>query len=54
MSSTAKDNLNDSIKAKIYLNELQLQLERSKKGPAPDFVTIDIKLIASYLGVKVE
>jgi hypothetical protein len=43
-----KDDLFDFISAKIYLGpELKFQLERSKKGGAPDFVTIDIKLIAS-------
>lgn len=42
-----KDNLNDFVTTKIYLGELQLQLERSKKEKAPGDVTIDIKLIAS-------
>lgn len=43
----AKDALFDYISAKIYLGELKMQLEKSKKGAPPDYVTIDIKLIAS-------
>jgi len=49
-----KDHLNDFITTKIYLGELQLQLERSKKGGAPGDVTIDIKLIASYFLCDIE
>jgi hypothetical protein len=43
----SKDALLDYISARIYLGELKRQLERSKKGTPPDYVTIDVKLIAS-------